>query len=331
MTKVATLVYDNGKFKAMFNGEMLCQSQDKHRVIGLIETGQCAKALERGVSRVEEHPALDMTAAVAKGSPNLASLIPVAKPRPTFTVDERFEMLEDFTDMVINGERKALLVTGDGGLGKSYTVMSRLKRAGLINSMEHSEAADEAGCAIAEMGDYQLIKGKSTARIVFDTLYHNREKMVIYDDCDSALVGNDTQSIMKAALDTTDKRILTWGARAAINGEGSDIPSTFEFRGSVIFISNMRLSNVDQAVRTRCTTMDLSLTTDEKIARMESILTHVAPHIALEHRRAALDFLSAHRHDANNLNIRMIEEIASYRKSYPNTWERKALYSITAG
>jgi hypothetical protein len=64
-------------------------------------------------------------------------------------------------------------------------------------------------------------------------------------------------------------------------------------KNSVIFISNKKKEKVDQAVRTRCMVVDVSMTPEEKIERMRTVLKYVSPEIPLEVKEDSLDPLKS--------------------------------------
>lgn len=45
---------------------------------------------------------------------------------PEFNINERFDFLQDLTSMVVCGVTPSLIVTGEGGLGKTHTVNSTM-------------------------------------------------------------------------------------------------------------------------------------------------------------------------------------------------------------
>jgi hypothetical protein len=82
----------------------------------------------------------------------------------TFTINQRFEFLGNLTQMVIGGITPSLIVTGEGGLGKTHSVTQTIK----ANDVEED-------C-------YIFFKGYSTARGLYNTLYDNNGKLIIFDE-----------------------------------------------------------------------------------------------------------------------------------------------------
>ena len=94
----------------------------------------------------------------------------------------------------------------------------------------------------------------------------DKDQIVIFDDCDSVLQDKVAVNILKAALDSYDKRTISWLQKGFID---DGLPNSFEFQGNVIFISNMSSDKIDQAVKSRSMTIDLSMSIDDKIENIE--------------------------------------------------------------
>ena len=48
-----------------------------------------------------------------------------------FSINERFGFIQDMVMMLAKGDQASVVITGPGGLGKSFTVLKSLKAAGL--------------------------------------------------------------------------------------------------------------------------------------------------------------------------------------------------------
>lgn len=234
---------------------------------------------------------------------------PEVEEAPEFDILERFSFMSKMTKMVINNVTPSLLITGEGGLGKTFTVMKEVTDAGLEDEI-----------------DYTVVKGFSTARGLFNTLYENSDKLVIFDDCDSILKDATAVNLLKAALDSYEKRIITWNAQSWDESR----PNKFEFTGKIIFISNLTQNKVDQAVKSRALRVDLSMTLDEKIRRMDSILEHVLPEYNMDLKKDALDFLNENKEKASELNMRTLLQVSKIRATFPDDWKGVAMYTLTA-
>jgi len=224
----------------------------------------------------------------------------------TFTINQRFEFLGNLTQMVIGGITPSLIIVGEGGLGKTHSVTQTIK----ANDVEED-------C-------YIFLKGYSTARGLYNTLYDNNGKLIIFDDCDSVLEDKVAINILKSALDSYERRTISWMAKM---NKSDEYPQQFDFTGRIIFISNKSKEKIDEAIRTRSLTVDLTMTPDDKIERMGSILGSILPEYSIEIKKQALDFLKTVKDDVS-LNMRMLIMVTKMASTYPNTWRGLASYMV---
>lgn len=228
-----------------------------------------------------------------------------------FTINQRFEFLEKFTNMVLDGETVSAIVTGEGGLGKSHTIMGALEKRGW-----------------QEGEQYVVVKGYATPKALYGTLWEHRDKTIIFDDCDSVLKDAVSLNLLKGALDSYDKRTISWLQKGFIDDK---LPNSFEFQGNIIFISNMSSDKLDQAVKSRSITIDLSMTLKDKIERMNYILPSVMPSYPMDMKQAALDFMAQHADIAKEFNMRTLQKVIKVLHAYGDNpeWKDAAKYLIT--
>lgn len=172
--------------------------------------------------------------------------------------------------------------------------------------------------------DYVFFKGYSTARGLYNTLYDNNGKLIVFDDCDSILEDKVALNILKSALDSYDKRTISWMAKMSKNEE---YPQQFDFTGRIIFISNKSKEKIDGAILSRSLSIDLTMTADDKIERMNSILDKILPEVSIDVKRDALGFLNDVKENVN-LNMRMLIMVSKVRLSYPDNWKDLASYMV---
>jgi len=242
-----------------------------------------------------------------------------------FGINTRFEFVEKLVNMVASGVQPSAVITGEGGLGKTYTVRKTLEDAGLedmtalLNEAEDGDVIENA---------YITIKGFSTAKGLYRTLYENNGKIILFDDCDSILKDPVALNILKGALDSYDRRYISWNAEMK---ESDDLPRSFEFTGSIIFISNMDQDKIDQAVRSRSMMIDLSMTDEQKIDRMEHIALSgdFLPQYEAEIKTDALNLLREIKDEVKEISLRTLIAVAKIRASNTD-WKDLATYMLTA-
>lgn len=247
---------------------------------------------------------------------------PVAESR--FSINERFGFVSDMVTMLAIGDQASVIVTGPGGLGKSFTVTQALRQSGL---QDVSLTEDfEVGEAISKSA-YRVIKGYSTPKGLYRTLYENRNGVIVFDDCDSVLKDPVSLNLLKGALDSYSRRIISW--RADLRDD--DLPTTFEFKGRVIFISNLSSNQIDQAIITRSMAVDLSMTPQQKIERMKFILDseEFMPEFPRAMKLDALNLINSLRDTVKELSLRTLIQVTKIRKANPNgNWKSLAEYTI---
>ena len=184
-------------------------------------------------------------------------------------IEKRFAILDDMTKAAIAGDIRAMIVVGPPGVGKSYGVEYQLEKAGMFDQISGKKIK------------YQVIKGAMTPIGLYCTLYKNSDprNVLVFDDCDSVFQDDVALNILKAALDSGKKRRICWNSDSSmLRREG--VPDAFEFKGSAIFITNLKFDHLKskklqdhlEALQSRCHFLDLTLdTTRDKILRIRQI------------------------------------------------------------
>jgi hypothetical protein len=314
----AILAFSNGKWTATYQGKVLASSPNKDYIVNNIRNGRCTKANAVNVTDVRE-----------VGQVTVCETSGKTQKVERFGINERFDFLTDFVNMVADRTSPSLLVTGEGGLGKTFTVNKALTDAGL-QSVDNliGFGTDDTLSESQSRKIYKVVKGYSTAKGLYRTLFENRNRIVIFDDCDSVLKDPVALNLLKGALDSYDKRVISWNAESF--GE-DDLPKSFEFKGGVIFISNFNIFKVDQAVRTRAICVDLSMNVDQKIERMGAIIKsdEFLPEYEMSVKEAALEFLSGMKDEAKEISFRTLIAVTKVA-GRGDGWERRAEYLLTA-
>jgi len=242
-----------------------------------------------------------------------------------FDINTRFGFVEKLVNMVASGVQPSAVVTGEGGLGKTYTVTKTLEANGY---KDISDLADfQVGSIINTRKCFTFVKGYSTAKGLYRTLFENNKSIIVFDDCDAVLKDPVALNILKGALDSYGKRIITWNA----DMRDDDLPRSFNFEGRVIFISNMSQDKIDQAIRSRSMMIDLSMTTNQKIDRMEYIAKsdEFLPEYDSSVKADALALIREIKDDVKEISLRTLIAVSKVRASNKD-WKDLATYMLTA-
>ena len=260
------------------------------------------KTLAKIANRVELNTYAAPTKRVTDGKMSFAAF------QSGRSAEDMFAGMTGMAAMVAKKISPSLVITGMPGLGKTFPVIAMLEEMGM-----------------REGWDYVHVKGRASAAGMFITLYENRDKLVIFDDCDSVFRDQDAVNVLKGALDSYDRRVISWiSAKPLKDGDGDEMPRSFTFTGQVIFISNMDISRIDPAIRSRAFVTDISLTNDQMIQRMRTLLKDIEPKAPLSQKQEALDALIAayERYSGVELNFRSLIKSIRIRQAGFGNWKQ---------
>jgi hypothetical protein len=245
---------------------------------------------------------------------------------------ERFEILDDMTRAVKKGAVRAMIVSGAPGVGKSFGVEKVLGKHGLMADIANDE----------KLKKYEIVKGAMSAIGLYSKLYEfSAEKnILVFDDCDSVLLDDLSLNILKAALDTSKKRTISWNTDSRLlRSEG--VPNSFEFKGGAIFITNINFANIKSkklqdhlaALESRCHYIDLTIHTErEKMLRIKQIVGDgmLAEYdFSEEQTTSIIEFIDANKKRLRELSLRTVLKTADLMRSFPgDKWQRVAQISL---
>lgn len=134
-------------------------------------------------------------------------------------LEKRYANVESYIKQIANGKIHNLIVNGPPGVGKTHSVENYLSK------YAH--------------GKYKVVKGHMTPLSLYGNLYFHREanSVLVLDDIDSVFKKIEGVNLLKAAIDTSPVRRISWESTTPLRGVG--IPTSFEFKGSVILVSNI--------------------------------------------------------------------------------------------
>lgn len=248
-------------------------------------------------------------------------------------IGERFEILDQMTKAVMNGDIRAMIVSGPPGVGKSYTIEAQIDKANLFTSIANKKSK------------YSVVKGSATAIGLYKTLYEYSDEgsVIVFDDCDSILFDEQSLNLLKGALDSGKSRKISWLAESRSLRQ-EDIPNSFQFKGSVIFITNLKFDQVRsqkmkdhlEALQSRCHYLDLTLDTmRDKILRIKQIARQGGMFddlgISDVGQTEIIDFLDTNKNKMREMSLRMAIKVAQLYKSFPLNWQAMAKTTCMKG
>jgi hypothetical protein len=235
---------------------------------------------------------------------------------------ERFEILTEMTKAVKSGDVRAMIVSGPPGVGKSFGVEEVLTKDDLFNTLGERKPR------------YEIIKGAMSSLGLYAKLYEysDAKSVLVFDDCDSILFDELSLNILKGALDSSKKRVISWNTDSRLlRSEG--IPDRFEFKGAAIFISNIKFDHVRSkklrdhlsALESRCHYIDLQMDTNrEKMLRIRQIVGDgmlASYEFDSDTINEIVEYVDQNQNTLRELSLRMVLKIADLRRSFPNSWQ----------
>lgn len=236
-------------------------------------------------------------------------------------IQDKFEVMEELYTAVFNGAIKSLIISGSAGTGKSSSIEELLDQQAKLNGYT-----------------YSTVKGVVTPLYVFEHVRDNAQEnhIIIFDDCDQIFYEHSSLNVLKAALDSKQKRIVTWGST-----RGSTDDRSFEFKGSIIFLTNIAFNKLTknevlkshlQALASRSHYFDVSLNSNlERFIRIKQVCEKSnilkGRNLTEENCIEIIAFIEENMDRFSELSLRTVSKIADLFLYNPEKW--KKLISLT--
>jgi hypothetical protein len=183
-------------------------------------------------------------------------------------IASRFAVLDEMSKACISGEIRAMIVTGPAGIGKSHGVNIQMEKASMFDRLASKKVR------------FEVVKGAMSGIGLFAKLYKfsDAKNVLVFDDCD-IWEDQDALNVLKGALDSGKTRRISWNKDSRILRE-EGIPNSFNFNGSVIFITNKsfdakkagKMQPHLDALQSRCHFLDLTVDSErDKMLRIKQV------------------------------------------------------------
>jgi hypothetical protein len=245
-------------------------------------------------------------------------------------VDTLYGHLYQLVTLACKNKLKSLLIYGGPGTGKTYTIMKAIEEAGLVKGKDYVKLSGKATAIEIYKTLFMFREG---GLVLFDDLDSMWKDKDAANFLKAALDTSPVREISAATGNMMNVSKMSDADREDYNnrfdkflaGEGDDepeddeeddedgekkskkkapkmkYPSTFNFKGRVVFISNLKKEEFDSAILSRSAKIDMSLTPEETIKRMRSILPDLGgDDVSVEDKEQLIEVL---------LNMRKSREI----------------------
>ena len=237
-------------------------------------------------------------------------------------IGKRFNVMKLMTSGIIGGSIRSLIISGAAGIGKTYSLDKALEKAsneGKIN--------------------YNIINGKISGIGLYTRLWECKEAndVLVLDDVD-VFSDMDILNLLKGALDTGEKRKVCWSTASSFLEE-KDIPTEFEFEGTIVFITNVdidrelakgsKMAPHLQALVSRSVYLDLGVHTNTEImVRVEDVITTTnmmsSAGLSTADTIDVLEWMKNNVNSLRNVSLRTALYLASFVKTDPQNWKEIA-------
>ncbi len=232
----------------------------------------------------------------------------------------RFSAMNEMAESAVQGDVRALIISGPAGVGKSHGVTEILTK--------HNP--------------YHIhISGYVRPTGLYKTLHEFRApgSVIVFDDADSIFSDDVSLNLLKAACDSRKVRTLSWLTETKMEDEAGDqLPRSFEFEGTVIFITNMdfdfmidrgsKLSPHLQAMISRSNYLDMAMKTKKDyLVRIKQVIEGgMLRDKGLNKAAEAeiIEFIDENQDKFRELSLRMVDKVSDWYLSKPTNWKNLA-------
>jgi len=246
-------------------------------------------------------------------------------------IEKTFSYIDTLAAAAQRNQITGLIISGPAGVGKSYGVERTLERMNMTRVLK----------GLPEK--YEIISGSTSAVALYCKLWDNRKEgnVLVFDDCDSALWDEPQLNLMKAALDTKKRRKICWmkesnALKGAGDEEGENIPPSFYFEGSIVFLTNIKFDQCKskkiaehlKAIASRVHYLDLCLDSiREQLLRVKQVVGAGMLNdrqLGDELEEQVVNYVYDNVYYLAELSLRTVLKVADLAVVYKDTWQEVA-------
>ena len=233
-------------------------------------------------------------------------------------VNDRMDLMADVAASVIEGTIPCCLIGGSPGLGKTHTVVEELLKK-RFKRVEHEDyIVIKAG--VSAFGVYKFVvsmaekakQARASAKGKQDNGRKVKPKVpvIVFDDV-SFWQDKRFVDLLKALMDTSDKRIVSWLTdRAELDPEEAKklgkLPAQVEYSGGVIVITNEEEKKMNNAILDRTVYLPIEVNDEEMQERMRHLVNRLEPGMDKELKIKVLNWLLSNEYEGEERSMRTL-------------------------
>lgn len=236
----------------------------------------------------------------------MESLEQIEKDKTSDIIEKIFFIPKQYAKMVAQKFSNGLILFGEGGLGKTYSVLRAFKEEGV---------------------DFCICSGYTTPLQLYTYLYENRTRHILLDDVAGLLDNKISLDILKCALySPKGVRKVSYNSSSA----KLEVPSDFIFEGTITILVNEMRHNQDlKAVADRVLYHELKLNYQQVISVLFELAKQNYKDMSREERFVVATWIKDNTTIATkNLNLRFLFKCFEFYRYDKNKWEDLAKESI---
>lgn len=234
-----------------------------------------------------------------------------------------FEEVKAVAEMVIKKQQNSLIITGMSGVGKTQLIDKIIKDQGIKKNKDYIEFT-------------------GSAEDLYSELYNNKTKLFLFKEGDAILKDKDSAAILKSIIpnnmkvrevssskNTFDAKKMSQKEIADVISKEDKYPSSFEFTGQVILLSNTPKSKIDSSSISNSIVIDIQLTQKDLFNRMRSIIDDIAVGDKKEDKEMIIDFLETeYKHPQSEpITVKTFLNALNCYKSGSPIWKNLVAYA----
>jgi hypothetical protein len=218
---------------------------------------------------------------------------------------ESHVLLDKYVEMVAQGHINSLVIRGQAGLGKTFSILEKLKALGL-----------------EEGKHFIYVSGYITPLKLFVLLNKcsilEDPRIFVFDDLDSVLSNKTCVALLKSALaEARGKRIISYESSSS----KVSVPKSYEFNGRVIIVVNSIKEEqvLGRSLLDRGIYYEMEMTTDEVVAYIEKVLPNMYNGYTEEEKQLVWDKVKRFA-DSPQFSLRALNRAFAFYKFNKDDW-----------